>query len=586
MMSTTELNIDFSRIPVEKARFMNGQKPNPQVIRDFIADSWERSRILGIPQTPEINPDNAVGGEIKRRFQTLKTHINLFQEYDHLLSPLLSEKNLAYGIFWADIEGTIVHLNGITSFIKPGMRLSERDAGTNIVGTCILLNKPLLMHQKEFYQSRFNDSIYGCFPLLSGEKTVVGCMGIELSAQTVEKEIFQILEILAGIINKQITQYNKLNESLVQTNELQRILNSIPSGIIILNPEERITYTNNKAREFFKIQDVLPGRPFFHSIIQKGISPSDLLRLEKEYTYREHLLTFGGQTKTFYVSSSILKDHENRITGLLLAFSPFDALLKQVSHQAKPLNEMISFREIIKNTRDSANFNETLSSLARSPWDLLIKGEKGMFQEDIARSIHFMSPRSTGPLMHFDLEQHTPFEIRQELWGFYGVNYDHDSMKVLISQANTGTLVLWHFETMNQSLQTDFLNILIKRELPDHRKINVRFICVADPAATDFSLNNDLNEYFQNRVLEIKPLRHYSGETGIIARNLLHQISMRYHINPPDISKDVQQIFDLYSWPGNLDELQDVLSTILFTYKTGKIERSHLPDKLKTLRSD
>jgi len=590
-MSITELNIDFSRIPVEKARFLNGRQPNPQVIRDIILDSWERSRIFSIPQTPELDTDLAVEGEIRRRFQPLKVFIDLFQEYDHLLLPLFREKNLSYGLFWADLEGTIVHISGEPTFIRSGMRLSERDAGTNIVGTSLLLNTPLMMHQKEFYQTRFNDSIYGGFPILSGEQTTTGCVGIELRTNTVEKEIFLIMEILVGIINKQTVQYSKLNEYQSQSTELKNILEHIPSGIVILNSEERITYISKKAREFFKIHDSFPGRPFFHSVIQKGISPSDLLRLEKEFIYREHLLTFGGQTKTFYVSSSILRDRENRIDGLLLAFSPFDALLKQVSHQAKPLNELISFREIMKNTRTSANLLDEMLSLARSPWDLLIKGEKGMFQEDVARAIHFISDRSTGPFMHFDLKQHTPFEIREELWGFYGSDNVQDTMKALISQANMGTLVLWNFEIMTQDLQKEFYSILKKRELPDHKKINVRFICAADPTSPDYSLTGELSEYFRNRILDIKPLRHYSGEMGILARNLLQQLSIRYHINPPGISKDVQKIFDLYRWPGNLDELQDILSTILLTSRSERIDRKHLPEKLinlypKTLYKD
>lgn len=582
-MSITELNIDFSRIPIEKARFLNGHQPNLQIIRDFILDSWERSRIFSIPQTPDLNAESAIEGEIRRRLQSLKPFIDLFHEYEHLILSLIRDKNIHYGIFWADIEGTIVHVGGEPTFIQPGMRLSERDTGTNIVGTCILLNRSMLMHQKEFYQTRFNDSIYGSFPLISGEKSIAGCVGIELLTNTVEKEIFLIMEILVGIVNKQIVQFNKLNNFLTQNNELKGILENVPSGIIILNPEERITFISKKAREFLKIQDTLSRRPFFHSVIQKGISPSDLLRLEKEFTYREHLLTLGGQTKTFYISSSILRDNEGRVSGLLLAFSPFDTILKQVSHQAKPLNELISFRETMKNTRSSAKFLEQKITLARSPWDILVKGEKGLFQEDVARAIHFISERSTGPFIHFDLDQHTPFEIREELWGSYGQNHVQDSMKTIINQSNMGTLVLWHFEIMDEALQKEFYDILKKRELPDHRKINVRFICIVDPTSPKYFLIRELNEYFTDRILFIKPLRDYTGEMGTITKNLLQQLSIRYHINPPFVSVDVEKIFNLYAWPGNLNELQDILSTILLTHKPESIERKHLPEKLINL---
>ena len=133
---------------------------------------------------------------------------------------------------------------------------------------------------------------------------------------------------------------------------------------------------------------------------------------------------------------------------------------------------------------------------------------------------------------------------------------------------------------MSQTLQEEFFSILKKRELPDHRKINVRFICIADPTSLKFSLIKELHEHFSKRVLFIKPLRTFKGETGIIAKNLIQQLSIRYHINPPAISEEVQKIFDLYGWPGNLDELQYILSTILLNHRPERIESKHLPEKL------
>lgn len=583
-MYIPEKPLDTGRIAIEKARFLNGQKPSPEIVRDFIRDSWERSAIYGVSQTVQPESPMAGEGEIHRCIQVLQSFIDLFESYRNSLEILLKQKSIPIAFVWVDLEGIVVHTDGAPSFYRPGMHVSERDMGTNIAGTSITLNKSMVMVQKEFYQTRFHDSIYAAQPLYDAEKHVAGCCVLEMKTTGYDADAVRVFLTICDILNRQRIEYSRLKMAQDEKTQLSVILEHIPSGIIVLNTAEQITFMNQKAKEMFgQTREPVENR-YLHSVIHKGLVPGDLIRLEKEFQYREHLLSYGNQSKIFYVSVSLLRNTDKRITGLLLAFSPFETLISQLSLHEVSVSHRSSYREIMKDTSLVKTVQTHIQTLARSPWDILITGEKGLLHGDIARAIHMASPRASGPFVHFDITQHSPFEIRELLWGQYKTDLYKSKGKCLLSQTNSGTLVLWNTDAMDEELQSDFYTRLNTRELPDYTKFNVRFICISEDEKP-FCFTKKLTDYFEKGHLFLEPLRNYESDIATFTDNILTGLSARHHISRPTVSPGVQHIFSLYGWPGNLAEMQDVLSNALLSHTPEVLEENHLPRRLRELKA-
>ncbi len=576
--------LDTGRIAIEKARFLNGQKPSPEIVRDFILDSWERSRIYGISLAPLPEPEIAPEGEIRRRIQALEPFIDLFESIRESLNILLKHKNIPTAFIWVDIEGTVVKIEGESILYRPGMRVNEREMGTNIAGTSITLNQAMVMVQKEFYQSRFHDSIYAAHPLRDGEKHVTGCCVLEMHTTTYDPEAVRMFMLICDLLNRQRIHHTHLNKTLERESALLTILEHIPPGIIVLNTTEQITFINQKAKEMFDLTQQPVENRYLQSIIRKGLSPGDLIRLEKEFLYREHVLNYGNQSKTFYVSSTLIRNSEKRVTGLLLAFSPFETLISRYPSREPALFHRPSLQDILKETSLQKKIQNTIQSLARSPWDILITGEKGLLQEDFARLIHAGSQRASGPYVMFDIAKYRPFEIRERLWGEFKTDLYKNKGKCLISQTNSGTLVLLNADRMDEDLQRDFYILLQNRELPDHTKFNVRFICITEDEKQGH-FTPQLAAYFDKGQLSLEPLRNYESDISRFANNILQGLSARYHLTCPAVSPDVRHIFSLYGWPGNLEEMQDVLATALLRHTPNTLEENHLPRRLRELKA-
>lgn len=583
-MYIPEKPLDTGRIAIEKARFLNGQTPSPEIIRDFILDSWERSRIYGIAPATSPEPERADEGEIRRRMQPLVPFIELFETVRESLDILLKHKNIPVTLIWVDVEGTVIKTDGESPLYQTGKRVSERDMGTNIAGTCITLNQSMVMTQKEFFQSCFHDSIYAAHPLRDAEKHVTGCCILEMHTSTYDPEVVRMFLLIGDLLNRQRIQHTHLHQVQERESVLLGILEHIPSGIMVLNTSEQITFINQQARKLFDLTRESVQNRYLQSIIRKGLIPGDLIRLEKEFLYREHVLTYGNQSKTFFVSSALIRNHEMAITGLLLAFSPAKNLTFLRPARESSVPSQIPLQDILKNTAYQKKIQNTLQDLGRSPWDILIAGERGLFKTEFARLIHTGSPRASGPLTIFDIAGHHSFEIRDLLWGEFKTNPENNTGQCLISRSNSGTLVLNHADQMDEDLQGDFYHLLQNRELPDHTKFNVRFICITgDDRAGRFI--PELAAYFDKEKLLPDPVRKHASDLEIFTDNILQALSARFHLPGPEVSPAVRQIFSLYGWPGNLEEIRDVLATALLKHRPKILDENHLPGRLRKLKA-
>ncbi len=221
---------------------------------------------------------------------------------------------------------------------------------------------------------------------------------------------------------------------------------------------------------------------------------------------------------------------------------------------------------------------------------VLISGESGTGKELVARAIHRQGNRRNSPFV----EKNCAFEksdlLDSDLFGhekgsFTGADRQHQGR---IERANKGVLFLDEISKMPSELQGKLLRVLETRRfqrLGGATDIDSDFqlICATNEKPEKLieqgRLGKDLFFRIKQIDIAIPPLRERGEDIEILAELFLR----RFRIGPgasytaKSISKAAIKALTLYSWPGNIRELKNVIERAVITCRETEIRETDLP---------
>ena len=227
-----------------------------------------------------------------------------------------------------------------------------------------------------------------------------------------------------------------------------------------------------------------------------------------------------------------------------------------------------------------------LEQVAPSEAPVLIIGETGTGKELVARHIHERSGRK-GPFLAVNCgaisEQLADSELfGHEIGAFTGAVRRREGW---FESANGGTLFLDEIGDLPLALQVKLLRVLQEREVVrlgsrkstpvDIRLVAATNVDLADAvAAGHFRL--DLFYRLNIAQLRLPPLRERPGDILPLASHFLTVYSQRLKVPPPVITEAARRALELYGWPGNIREVENVIHFALLVAKDKEIRVEHL----------
>ncbi len=206
---------------------------------------------------------------------------------------------------------------------------------------------------------------------------------------------------------------------------------------------------------------------------------------------------------------------------------------------------------------------------------VLIEGETGTGKELVAMAVHRISPRTAGPFVAVNCGAIPESMLESELFGhergsFTGASARHRGR---FEQASGGTLFLDEAGEMPLQFQVRLLRVLEDRAVQrigaeQPVDVDVRII-----AATNRDLHEDVQSglfrrdlFYRLDVLPIKlpPLRKRRQDIIVLANHFLRRTvdEMSLQASPPVFSKDAEELFQSYPWPGNIRELRNTMTRL------------------------
>lgn len=223
-------------------------------------------------------------------------------------------------------------------------------------------------------------------------------------------------------------------------------------------------------------------------------------------------------------------------------------------------------------------------TIARTREPILLLGETGTGKERLARAIHVMSSRSSGPWVPVNCASLSPDLADSDLFGhtrgaFTGAD---SSREGYLKSANNGTILLDELGDLPVATQVKLLRVFedprIRAKGADKTTpIDVRFIAATSvdlaQAIRDGRFRRDLLERFQ-ATYRIPPLRDRPEDVEPLARHFLSRHAGGEGLNPAakDISADALALLRAARWPGNARELERAIKSALARTFTSRKE--------------
>ena len=235
---------------------------------------------------------------------------------------------------------------------------------------------------------------------------------------------------------------------------------------------------------------------------------------------------------------------------------------------------------------------KSIDMFAKSAKPVLISGETRTGKELVARALHAQSPRVKHPIVPVNCAGFVENLLESELFGhergaFTGADRQHIG---LFETASGSTLFLDEIGELPLVLQPKLLQVLQENEIRRMGGTAQIPVAVRVLAATNIDLTEavaagtfrrDLYERLKSLHIQLPALRERREDIRALAEHFLAKENNCSSQKVGNINPEVLSLFDTYSWPGNIRELEGVIGRAVLLAEGGDILPEHLPSDLR-----
>ena len=261
---------------------------------------------------------------------------------------------------------------------------------------------------------------------------------------------------------------------------------------------------------------------------------------------------------------------------------------RQLQVLQRQLREAGRLGELVGSSRPMQEVMRIVEMAAPSSASVLITGETGSGKEVVARTIHKLSPRATGPFVAINCSAIPESLMESEIFGHERGAFTGAAERRIgcFELADGGTLLLDEIGEMPAPTQAKLLRVLEDRKVrrlgsKSETPVDVRVLAATnkDPeqAVASGHMRQDL--FFRLNVFHINlpPLREHKDDIPLLVEHMLRDLNTKHGKNMRGIGSEVLDIFMGHTWPGNIRELRNVLERAAIMSEKDLITRASLP---------
>ena len=264
-----------------------------------------------------------------------------------------------------------------------------------------------------------------------------------------------------------------------------------------------------------------------------------------------------------------------------------ERLKREVQTQRQSLELRYDYSQIVGRGPAMRAVLERLDRVIDSDASVLILGESGTGKELVARAVHWNGPRKAGPFLGINCAALPEALLESELFGhvrgaFTGA--DRDKQGLLLA-ATGGTLFLDELGELSLPLQAKLLRVLQEREVrplgsQKSLPLDIRLVAAThrdlERAMAEGKFREDL--YYRMAVVTVPlpPLRERPEDLPALCEKILQRLAHEAGKRPPELGQDALRRLSAHPFPGNVRELENVLTRAFVLAAGPKIRAEEL----------
>ncbi|QQS47546.1 MAG: sigma-54-dependent Fis family transcriptional regulator [Acidobacteriota bacterium] len=211
---------------------------------------------------------------------------------------------------------------------------------------------------------------------------------------------------------------------------------------------------------------------------------------------------------------------------------------------------------------------------------VLLVGERGLKQEQIARILHQAGDQWSRPFFAVNAHGLSPDSLHSLLFGPHG----------MIETVSEGTIYINELTSLPVLLQQRFAVYLEEQRWREHggKPHNQRLVFASAINPGERSAENriayGLVEMLKPFSFTVRPLRERSEDIPYLVRHLIPKISQRLGRGHHEISREALTSLIDYCWEGNIEELESVLESAITSLPPKQIDELALPTRIRFSR--
>src|SRR6267142_1163101 len=269
--------------------------------------------------------------------------------------------------------------------------------------------------------------------------------------------------------------------------------------------------------------------------------------------------------------------------------------LQRMDLSPRTANNVAAAQRLLGASPAMQNMREMIARVARSQAPVHIFGESGTGKELVAKLIHESGPRRDGPFVPVNCGAIPTELMESELFGhkrgsFTGAVSDK---RGLIQSAEGGTLFLDEIADLPLHMQVKLLRVIQEkavRPLGEQLEVgvDVRVLSATHKNLSTLVAEGKFREdlFYRVNVIELRvpSLRERPEDVAELAEVILRRLGRSMKTSSPMLGKDALDALEVYAFPGNVRELENILERAITLSASGEVRASDI--QLRPTRGD
>jgi two-component system response regulator AtoC len=345
--------------------------------------------------------------------------------------------------------------------------------------------------------------------------------------------------------------------------------------IQLSSQEHEIKYANNAAEGLKILAEWTPDLIFLDLMLPDRSGLDLLNQIQKNHNVPIVMITAQQDTKaTIEAMRAGAFDYIRKpfnLDDVLLVIEKANRAIKE-QNRSKVIMAPVTEApyEIVGVDKKTVEVVKQIGLLSLSRVTVLVEGESGTGKELVARALHEASVPGK-PFVAINCSSVVPTLLESELFGHEkGAFTGAETRKIgKLEHADEGTIFFDEIGDMPLDLQSKILRVFQEREfervgglenIPFKARVIVATNQNLEVLIKEGKFRQDLYYRLAVSRIVLPPLRERPGDIPLLVRHLIDRIGRKLHRRVKAVETETMRRLQSYHWPGNIRELENVLT--------------------------